>query len=135
KTACFPYAKSDVQNDAFCWLFGNTISRGFFVHPGWDWLWASERPRARHARANQWQQITRQLCPARDIDVIVRSYRPEVGYDAVRARLDSEQLRVAPRTSRPLRGRLIVRQTDCVGPSAGGWVFRGAHPRRGSKPP
>src|SRR6516225_1187181 len=26
--------KFGVQNGAFCWPFGNTISRGFFVHPG-----------------------------------------------------------------------------------------------------
>src|SRR5262249_20606900 len=54
---------------------------------------------------------------------------------AGRAPPDSEQLRVAPRTSRPLCGRLIVRQTDCVGPSAGGGGFPAAHPKRGGKPP
>ena len=34
KTVYFPHAKLGAQNGAFCWLFGNTISRGFFVHPG-----------------------------------------------------------------------------------------------------
>src|SRR5262249_10451542 len=52
---------------------------------------------------------------------------------AGRAPLDSEQLRVAPRTSRPLCGRLIW--PDCVGPSAGGRVFPAAHPRRGEQAP
>src|SRR5262249_5149176 len=75
----------------------------------------------------------RQPCASRDAGACVE--RAADPLNAVRARLDSEQLRVAPRTSRPLRGRLIVRQTDCVGPSAGGGGFRGAHPRRGGKPP
>ena len=49
------------------------------------------------------------------IDLIVRSYRLEVGYDRGEGPLDSEQLRLAPRTCRPLCGTLSVRQTDRLG--------------------
>ena len=49
------------------------------------------------------------------IDVIVRSYRLEIGYDRGQGPPDSEQLRVAPRTCRPLCGTLSVRQTGRVG--------------------
>src|SRR5262249_940268 len=45
KTAYFPHAKFGAQNGAFCWLFGNAISRGFFVHPGMAARAASTRGR------------------------------------------------------------------------------------------
>src|SRR5262249_42602913 len=46
KQPVFHTLNSASKNGAFCWLFGNTISRGFFVHPGMARCGDSELARA-----------------------------------------------------------------------------------------